>query len=135
MKRIVSVTTVAAGLLALMTPAAHAETPYRDWYLGPGSVPWARFSEHADGQGYQIWVHGNSPCTATRADREYPANMPPGFDNAVSRVHDMSSCDVKLFWNRGALPSDTQTDWIHSGYEGVYVGPRWNDQASSYLIS
>lgn len=135
LKRIVSVGVVTAGLLALMTPAAHAETPWQDYVLGPGGVLWANLSENPDGGGYQIWVFGTSQCTTTYADREYPANMPPGFDDAVSRVYDWANCDVKLFLNRGALPGDTQTGWIHGGDDGVYVGPNWENKASSYLIS
>lgn len=138
LKRIVSTGVVAAGLLALMAPAALADTPTRDYEVGRqfGNVHRATLTQNPDGSGYQIRVYGSSPCTATRTDRDNVVGVvSPGWNDAISRVYDYNSCDTKLYWNGGANTGDTQTGWIDGGSAGVYVGSTWNDRASSYALS
>jgi hypothetical protein len=138
LKRFVSVGAVTASLLALMTTAAYADTPTRDYEVGRqfGNVHRATLTQNPDGSGYQIRVYGSSPCTATTTDRDNAVGVvSPGWNDAISRVYDYNSCDTKLYLNGGANVGDTQTGWINGGSAGVYVGANWNDQASSYALS
>ncbi|MEJ2852215.1 MULTISPECIES: hypothetical protein [unclassified Saccharothrix] len=138
LKRIVSVGAVMAGLLALMTPAAHADTPTTNHELGRqyGNVFRATLTENADGSGNWIKVYGSSPCSATITDRDNVIRVvPPGWNDAISRVYDSAACLTKLYLNGGADPDDTQTGWIDGGSAGVYVGPNWDNKASSFALS
>jgi len=136
LKRVVSVGVVTAGLLALMAPPALADTPVNDPPLGSGSVLRAILAENADGSGHRITVKGTAPCTTATTNRDFTQTvMPSSWNDAVSKVYDYNACDTKLFRNDNALPSDTQTGWINAGSTGIYVGPNWNDQASSFVLS
>ncbi|WP_447008099.1 hypothetical protein ACRAKI_17145 [Saccharothrix isguenensis] len=138
MKRIVSVGVATAGLLALVAPAAHADTPTANYELGRqyGNVHRATLTENADGSGNWIRTYGSSPCSSTTTDRDNAfGTVPPGWNDAISRVYDYNSCDTKLYLNGGANTGDTQTGWINGGSGGVYVGSNWNDRASSFALS
>jgi hypothetical protein len=138
LKRFAAAGAVSAGLLALLTPAAHADTPTANYSLGTqfGNVHRATLTENADGSGNWIRVYGSSPCTSSTSDRDNViGTVPPGWNDAISRVYDYNSCDTKLYQNGGANTGDTQTGWINGGSGGVYVGANWNDQASSFALS
>jgi hypothetical protein len=138
LKRIVSAGAVTAGLLALLAPAAHADTPTANYDLGRqfGTVHRATLTENADGSGNYIRVWGSSPCTSSTSDRDNViGTVPPGWNDAISRVYDYASCDTKLYWNGGANPADTQTGWINGDTGGKYVGDTWNDRTSSFALS
>jgi hypothetical protein len=134
--RIVSAGAVAAGLLALLAPAANADTPVNNPLLGSGGLTRAILVENSDGSGHTITVKGTAACTSSTTNRDYTSTvMPSSWNDAVSMVKDYNQCDVMLFKNDGALSSDTHTGWINGGSSGQSVGPNWNDQASSFVLS
>jgi hypothetical protein len=134
--RIVSAGAVAAGLLALLAPAANADTPVNDPPLGSGGTIRAYLIENSDGSGHKITVRGTGNCTASRTNRDFTQTvMPSSWNDAVSMVKDYAQCDVMLFKNDNALSSDAHTGWINGGSAGKSVGPNWNDQASSFILS
>ena len=135
-KRIVTAGVATAGLLALVAPAANADTPVNNPVLGTGSLLRAQLIENSDGSGHKISVYGTAACTTATTNRDYTATvMPSSWNDAVSMVRDYNHCDVMLFKNDGALTSDTHTGWIDGGSAGKSVGPTWNDQASSFVLS
>jgi len=138
LKHAVSVVAVTAGLLALVAPAAHADTPTGNYDLGRqfGNVHRATLYENADGSGNWIRVFGSSPCTTSTSNRDNViGTMPPNWNDAVSRIYDYNQCDTKLYWNGGANVNDTQTGWLNGGSGGLYVGATWNDKTSSFALS
>jgi hypothetical protein len=136
LKRIVSAGVATVGLLAFMTPAAHADTPTANYDLGTqfGNVHRATLAENADGSGNYIRVFGSSPCTATRSDTDNRINVvPPGWNDAISWIADFNQCDVDLYVNGGT--TGTHSGYINYGPAGKYVGSTWNERASSFTLS
>ena len=135
-KRIVTAGVATAGLLALLAPAANADTPVNNPPLGSGSVLRAVLIENSDGSGHKITVKGTAGCTTSRTNRDFVQTvMPSSWNDAVSMVKDYNHCDTMLFKNDNALSSDEHTGWIDGTDAGKSVGPHWNDQASSFILS
>ncbi len=99
-----------------------------------GRVLRAKFSEHANGKGYKIYVYGSRRCTASTAKPDISISWlgRHNWNDDISRAYDYNRCDVKLYdhVNFGGA----WKGYTHYGYGGRYVG-YMNDRTSSFMIS